>query len=242
VFAHLNVADGAALNDALTHAGFRRSQGIIYRPACEGCESCLSARVVVAGYRPSRSHRRIWARNGDLLKSVHQPEPTEEQFELLSRYLSTRHANGGMAGMGFADYVMMIVDTPAVTRIYEYRSAEDDRLLAASLVDHLSDGVSLVYSFFDPDESRRSLGSFMIMDQIARARAAGSAYVYLGYWVPRSAKMDYKARFQPLEVLQRGGWRRAPLAAASGAAARSTLLAGRREEVERQPLFNRKTP
>jgi arginine-tRNA-protein transferase len=237
VFAHLSAADGAALNDALTHAGFRRSQGIIYRPACEACEACLSARVVVSGYQQSKSHRRIATRNADLAFDALKPEPSEEQFDLLTRYLGARHANGGMAGMGFADYVMMIVDTPAVTRICEYRN-EEGRLVAASLVDHLSDGVSLVYSFFDPEESRRSLGSFMILDQIARARAAGVAYVYLGYWVPRSAKMDYKARFQPLEVLHRGGWRRAvprvltPTGASSGALATADRLAhlGRRRD------------
>lgn len=208
VFAHLDSVDGAALNDALTHAGFRRSQGIIYRPACEGCEACLSARVVVSEFVPSRSQRRAMARNADLVHSVISPEPSEEQFALLSRYLTARHVNGGMAGMGFGDYAMMVADTPADTCISEYRDPEDGRLIAAALIDRLSDGASLVYSFFDPDESRRSLGAFMILDQIARTRAEGESYVYLGYWVPGSAKMDYKARFQPLEVLRRGGWRR----------------------------------
>lgn len=208
VFAHLDSVDGAALNDALTHAGFRRSQGIIYRPACEACEACLSARVVVNDFRHTKSQRRIAARNADLVHASINPEPSEEQFLLLTRYLSSRHADGGMAGMGFADYAMMVADTPADTRIAEYRHPDDGRLVAAALVDRLSDGVSLVYSFFDPDESRRSLGAFMILDQIARTRAQAQAYVYLGYWVPGSAKMDYKARFQPLEVLRRGGWRR----------------------------------
>jgi arginine-tRNA-protein transferase len=208
VFAHLDSADGAALNDALTHAGFRRSQGIIYRPACEICEACLSARVVVAEFSQSRSQRRIVSRNADLEHRALNPEPSEEQFALLTRYLSSRHANGGMAGMGFADYAMMVADTPADTRISEYRHPEDGRLIAATLIDRLSDGASLVYSFFDPDESRRSLGAYMILDQIARTRAEGRAYVYLGYWVPGSPKMDYKSRFQPLEVLRRGGWRR----------------------------------
>ncbi len=247
MFAHLNSADGAALNDTLTHAGFRRSQGIIYRPACEACESCLSARVVAGSYRPCRSHRRIWSRNRDLRQACLKPEPSEEQFDLLSRYLAARHANGGMAGMGFADYAMMIADTPAVTRVCEYRHEDDNRLLAAALVDRLSDGVSLVYSFFDPDEGRRSLGSFMIMDQIFRTRASGAAYVYLGYWVPRSAKMDYKARFQPLEVLQRGGWRRVPHPpSAAGVDRPARALPGGSSPiiaVDRSPLFNpRKGP
>ncbi len=210
VFAHLDSADGAALNDALTHAGFRRSQGIIYRPACESCEACLSARVVIADFAPTRSQRRIAARSADLVHQSLRPEPSEEQFVLLSRYLGARHAKGGMAGMGFADYAMMVADTPADTRIAEYRHPDDGRLIAAALIDRLSDGASLVYSFFDPDESKRSLGAFMILDQIARMRAEGASYVYLGYWVPGSPKMGYKARFQPLEVLRRGGWRRLP--------------------------------
>lgn len=210
VFAHLDASDGASLNDALTHAGFRRSQSIIYRPACEGCEACLSARVIARAFQPSRSQKRILKRNADLVHELRKPEPTEEQFTLLSAYLAERHAQGGMAGMGFADYAMMVADTPAITQVSEYRRAEDGVLLAAALVDRLSDGVSLVYSFFDPAERQRSLGSFMIMDQIARATATGGSYVYLGYWVPRSPKMDYKARFRPLEVLKRGGWRRAP--------------------------------
>jgi arginine-tRNA-protein transferase len=208
VFAHLGSADGAALNDALTHVGFRRSQGIIYRPACESCDACLSARVVAAEFSPSRSQRRILRRNGDLAFEPLKPVATEEQYELLSRYLSARHARGGMAGMGFADYAMMVADTPATTTIAAYRRREDGRLLAAALVDHLSDGASLVYSFFDPEESRRSLGAFMIIDQIQRAAAERRAYVYLGYWVSRSPKMDYKSQFRPLEVLRRGGWRR----------------------------------
>jgi len=147
-------------------------------------------------------------RNADLERRILPPEPSEEQFELLSRYLTERHAMGGMAGMGFADFAMMVADTPADTRVVEYRRAGDDSLIAAALVDRLSDGYSLIYSFYDPDEERRSLGAFMILDHIAQARAAGHAYVYLGYWVPGSAKMDYKARYQPLEVLRRGGWRR----------------------------------
>lgn len=207
IFAHLDAADGGALNDALTHAGFRRSQGIIYRPACEGCEACLSARVIARAFTPSRGQSRTLKRNADLERRFLRPEPTEEQYELLSRYLAGRHAGGGMAGMGFADYAMMVADTPADTRVVEYRDPEG-ALAAAALVDRLSDGFSLVYSFFEPEQTKRSLGAFMILDHIAQARVLGAPYVYLGYWVGGSAKMDYKARYQPLEVLRRGGWRR----------------------------------
>lgn len=205
VFAHLDASDGAALNEALTHAGFRRSQSIVYRPACEGCDACVSARVDASLFRPSRNQRRILNRNADLTRHVRDNDATTEQFELLSQYLSSRHADGGMAGMTFGDYAMMAADTPTRTDVVEYRAG--DRLIAAALVDRLSDGFSMVYSFFASGEDARSLGTFMILDHIARAREAGLAYLYLGYWVKGSAKMDYKARFRPLEVLARGGWR-----------------------------------
>lgn len=207
MFAHLDRAEGAALNDALTHAGFRRSQSIVYRPACEECDACLSSRVPVASYVASRNVRRIAKRNADLVRIVRPAHATQEQFELLSRYLSDRHAEGGMTDMTFGDYAMMTADSPARTEIAEYRLRADNSLVAVALVDRLSDGYSLVYSYFDPDDAKRSLGTFMIYDHIERARAEGFAYVYLGYWVKDSDKMAYKARFQPLEVLRSGGWR-----------------------------------
>ncbi len=207
VFAHLDGDDGAALNDALSHAGFRRSQSIVYRPACTACTACISARIPVADFSASGSQRRIAARNADLTVLVRPPHATQEQFDLLSRYLEGRHSDGGMTGMSIGDYAMMVSDTPTRTTVVEYRTP-DDRLVSAALVDQLADGYSLVYSFYDLAEERRSLGTHVILDHVARAKDADLEHVYLGYWVEGSAKMAYKTRFKPLEVLRRGGWRR----------------------------------
>jgi arginine-tRNA-protein transferase len=210
VFAHLPLSDGAAINDALTQVGFRRSQNIAYRPACEGCDACVSARIPATDYPYSRSERRALERNGDLVRNLVEAEATMEQFDLLRRYLLARHAEGGMADMTWADYVAMVEDTSARTHLIEYRATSNDRgpgdLIACVLVDVLCDGLSLVYSFYAPEMARRSLGSFIILDHVAQAQQAGLLYVYLGYWVSGSVKMDYKARFNPIEVLRPGGW------------------------------------
>ena len=210
VFTHLPLTDGAAINDALTAAGFRRSQNIAYRPACESCEACVSARVPVAGYPFSRSEKRVLDRNRDLVRHVVEAEATMEQFELLRRYLMARHAEGGMADMTWPDYLAMVEDTPVRTHLIEYRLASEGRgpgdLVACALVDALADGLSLVYSFYEPNLRRRSLGSFIILDHVVQAGLHGIPYVYLGYWVQGSPKMDYKARFRPVEVLNGQRW------------------------------------
>ena len=211
VFAHLPLSDGPAVNDVLTEVGFRRSQNIAYRPACEACDACVSARIPVVDYVFSRSEERTLERSFDLSRDLVEAEATQEQFALLRRYLDARHAGGGMADMTWLDYVAMVEDTAARTHLIEYRRPATDNgpgdLIACILVDVLRDGLSLVYSFFEPTEKKRSLGSFMILDHVRQARAAGLPYVYLGYWVQGSGKMDYKARFDPLEVLRFGGWR-----------------------------------
>jgi arginine-tRNA-protein transferase len=210
VFTHLPLTDGATINDALTAAGFRRSQNIAYRPACESCEACVSARVPAPGYPFSRSERRVLDRNRDLQRHVVEAEATMEQFELLRRYLLARHAEGGMADMTWPDYLAMVEDTPVRTHLIEYRLPSNDRgpgeLAACALVDALADGLSLVYSFYEPRMGRRSLGSFIILDHIVQAGLHGIPYVYLGYWVQGSPKMDYKARFRPIEVLNGQTW------------------------------------
>ena len=211
VFAHLPMSEGAMVNDSLTQVGFRRSQNIAYRPACEGCDACVSARIPVADYAFTRSERRVLERSADLSRHLVEAEATREQFELLRRYLLTRHAGGGMAEMTWPDYVAMVEDTAVRTHLIEYRMAPDDGgpgdLAACVLVDMLADGLSLVYSFYDPSLVRRSLGSFVILDHVRQALATGLPYVYLGYWISGSLKMAYKARFDPLEVLKPGGWR-----------------------------------
>ncbi|MEO6338501.1 MAG: arginyltransferase [Caulobacteraceae bacterium] len=211
VFAHLPLSEGPGVNDALTQVGFRRSQNIAYRPACESCEACVSARIPVADYVFSRSERRVIERSQDLVRNEVEAEATLEQFELLRRYLTARHAEGGMADMTWPDYVAMVEDTAVRTHLIEYRTRSSDGgpgdLTACVLVDELSDGLSLVYSFYDPHQPRRSLGSFVILDNVVQASEQRLPYVYLGYWVSGSTKMAYKSRFSPLEVLKPGGWR-----------------------------------
>ncbi len=207
VFTKLDLIDGPTLNDTLTHAGFRRSQSILYRPACERCTACRSARIIAGEFVPSRNQRKVWNRNLDLLRVVKPAEATPEQFALLSRYLDTRHSDGDMVGMDFFDFAGMVEDGAQRTEIVEYRDTAG-ALVAAVLVDRLADGFSLVYSFFDPELERRSLGAFMILDHVDRAQIEALPYVYLGYWVHGSAKMDYKARYKPLEILDPSGWRR----------------------------------
>lgn len=210
VFTSLESPNALALHDALTQAGFRRSQNIAYRPACEGCDACVSARVRVGEFAFNRRWRKVLTRNTDLAASLHPAEATEEQFWLLRRYLSSRHPDGGMAEMSLLDYAAMVAETSVRTHIVEYRyraGPDAGELAACALVDVLSDGFSLVYSFFDPRDSRRSLGAFTILDHIRQARRAGFEHVYLGYWVEGSEKMGYKAAFQPLDVLVRGEWK-----------------------------------
>ena len=212
MFAHLPLLDGALVNDSLTQGGFRRSQNIAYRPACEQCSACVSARIPSIDYAFSRSERRTLARNDELRRHVVEAEATVEQFELLRRYLGVRHPGGGMADMTWPDFVAMVEDTAVRTHLVEYRAQSTDHgpgeLIACALVDRLGDGLSLVYSFFDPGKTRRSLGSFVILDHIRHAGRLGLPFVYLGYWVEGSHKMDYKARFRPLELLRPNGWTR----------------------------------
>ncbi|RKQ71439.1 arginine-tRNA-protein transferase [Litorimonas taeanensis] len=205
IFTQLDPLDGPHLNNYLTHAGFRRSQNVIYRPACESCRECRSLRVDVIGFETRKRFRRIKNRNNDLSREIKGPIATKEQFNLLKQYLTTRHIHGGMADMDFARYEMMVEDCASETEIVEYRLT-DGHLVAAILIDRLMDGHSLVYSFFDTQESKRSLGLLMILDQIERCKTLNFPYLYLGYWVPGSTKMDYKSDFQPCEVLSHRGW------------------------------------
>ena len=211
VFTHLVGMRAKMLNEALTHSGFRRSQTIAYRPACENCRACVSVRIVVEEFRPSRTFRRILTRNQDLFVQARQPEARPEQFDLFHRYLLTRHHDGGMIDMGLIDYATMLEDTHVDTRAIEYRQAQapgHDQLLAMSITDVLSDGLSMVYSFYEPDHEQRSLGTFMILDHIERARRLRLPYLYLGYWVDGSPKMAYKAKYLPQERLIDGEWQR----------------------------------
>ena len=217
VFTHLVGERAAELNDLLTHGGFRRSQSIAYRPACENCRACISVRVVADDFRPTRSMRRILDRNRDLVGEMRASVPTSEQYSVFRSYLDARHRDGGMADMTVRDYAMMVEDSHVETKLVEYRAHGPDSritgrgtgdLLAVALTDVLSDGLSMVYSFYDPDHRARSLGTHMVLDHIARARHMGLPYVYLGYWVEGSRKMDYKGRFMPQQRLMPDGWTR----------------------------------
>ena len=217
VFTHLVGERAAGLNDLLTHGGFRRSQSIAYRPACETCRACVSVRVVADDFQPTRSMRRVSQRNADLTGEMRPAVPSSEQYSIFRAYLDSRHRDGGMADMTVLDYAMMVEDSHVETRIVEYRIRDrssafrDRQLVAVALTDILNDGLSMVYSFFEPDEETRSLGTFMILDHIARAKAMKLPYVYLGYWVRGSGKMDYKSRYLPQERLMSQGWVRAQL-------------------------------
>ncbi len=217
VFTHLVGERAPELNELLTHGGFRRSQSIAYRPACETCRACVSVRVVVDEFRPRRSMRRILERNSDVIGEMRAAAPTSDQYSVFRAYLDSRHRDGGMVDMTVLDYAMMIEDSHVETRMVEYRRRGPDsfftgrgegELLAVALTDVLHDGLSMVYSFFEPGEGFRSLGTFMILDHIARARRMGLPYLYLGYWVEGSRKMDYKGRFLPQERLAPTGWLR----------------------------------
>lgn len=215
LFTALQGDNAAELNNALSRQGFRRSQNVLYRPSCESCMACMSARIRVADFKASRSQRRIGKKNADLQRRQMTPWATEEQYELFRAYLDRRHADGGMADMDIFEFAAMVEETPVRTRVIEYRcdgkepekvASGDDHLAAVCLTDLLDDGLSLVYSFYDPALHSASLGTYVILDHIAIARAAGLPYVYLGYWVPGSRKMDYKARFSALEIYKGGVW------------------------------------
>ncbi len=214
VFTHLIGRRAATLNDTLTQSGFRRSQTIAYRPACENCRACVSVRVKVDEFKPSKGFRRILDANKDLTGQVVRTEPTSEQYSLFRAYLDARHSDGGMADMTMLDYSMMVEDSHVETRLIEYRTPPrrghvDGRLIGVCLTDLLADGLSMVYSYYAPHEGPRSLGTYMILDHIARAKDLGLPHVYLGYWVDGSKKMAYKARFLPQERLGMDGWQRA---------------------------------
>ncbi|MEM7215995.1 MAG: arginyltransferase [Pseudomonadota bacterium] len=216
VFTHLVGGRAKQVNDMLSQGGFRRSQNIAYRPACEGCKACVSVRVLVDEFRPGKSFRRILQGNSDLVGDELPPSPTTEQFSLFRKYLDDRHSTGGMVEMTSLDYAMMVEDTHVDTMLIEYRTRDPDSLVekpsgplvAVALTDVLANGLSMVYSFFDTETDYKSLGTFMILDHIRIARKMGLPYVYMGYWVEGSRKMDYKTRFHPQEHLTMSGWKR----------------------------------
>jgi arginine-tRNA-protein transferase len=211
VFTELRGDHADQLNDALGRIGFRRSQTVAYRPSCVDCAACVSVRVVAGEFRLSSTQKRNLKRNSDLVATICRPWSTLEQFELLQRYLGARHPGGGMANMDEIDFADMVEHTPVDTWVIEYREPTLDgspgRLVGACLTDRQGDGLSMIYSFYETDETNRTgLGNYIILDHIRRAAADGLPFVYLGYWVEGSARMQYKVRYRPLERLSRDGW------------------------------------
>ena len=213
VFTELKGPHADQLVEALGRIGFRRSQTVAYRPSCVDCQACVSVRVPVADFTPSSTQKRNLKRNSDLVTTECRPWATGEQFDLLRKYLGARHPGGGMAAMDEIDYADMVEHTPVTSYVVEYREPSDGlmpgRLVGACLTDRQGDGLSMIYSFYDPEhEARSGLGNYIILDHIRRAREDGLGHVYLGYWVDGSDRMQYKIRYRPIEILGRDGWRR----------------------------------
>jgi arginine-tRNA-protein transferase len=211
LFTALQGEQADELNDTLSKQGFRRSQNVLYRPSCAECSACLSARIRVADFETSKNQRRVQKKNDHLTRRTRAPWATEEQYDLFRRYLDDRHADGGMADMDVFEFAAMVEETPIKSRVIEYSAEVPARgnrreLAAVCLTDVLDDGLSMVYSFFDPARRADSLGTYVILDHIRLAKDAGLPYVYLGYWVADSPKMDYKSRFAPLEIYVGGQW------------------------------------
>lgn len=204
--------DSVALHDALSLAGFRRSHGVAYAPACLECQACVPVRVMVERFHRSRGLRRAWNHNQDLVASETGPIATQEQFTVFAAYQASRHGDGDMAAMDFLDYRALVEDTTVETTLVEFRASDASTvgglgpLVAGCLIDHLGDGLSAVYSFFDPALSSRGLGTFMVVWLVERARQLRLPYLYLGYWIAECRKMSYKTRFGPLEGLGPEGW------------------------------------
>lgn len=215
LFTHLTQEKPASLIDNLLRGGFRRSQNIAYMPYCEGCQACVSVRVIVDEFVVTRSMRRAKEKGSQLAARRVPPEPTSEQFALFRRYIDTRHSDGGMADMTVLDYAMMVEDSVINTFVTEYREKPENALdsdldswplKAVALCDLLSDGISMVYSFYDPTVEQMSLGTYMILEHAEYAKTLGLPYLYLGYWINGSRKMNYKMRYQPQEHLGPNGW------------------------------------
>jgi len=209
IFTKLSINNGDKLNNTLSKQGFRRSQNILYRPACEGCNSCFSARIKISDFHYSKSQKRVRNKNKNIHRKINDAWATEDQFNLFKKYLNQRHTNGGMTEMQVFEFAAMIEETSVFSKVIEYvdNNYNDQQILrCASLTDILDDGISMVYSFFDPGHNQQSLGTNIILDHIEYAKELNLLYVYLGYWVPGSKKMEYKSKFSGLEVYYDNRW------------------------------------
>ena len=188
----------------LAKSGFRRSGDHVYRPHCPSCNACQSLRIPVTRFRPNRSQLRTYKRNQDLFVRELNCQFSWEHFRLFQRYLRSRHRNGGMDNTDPDHYFSFIASSWSFTRLYEFRHQQ--RLVAVAVVDYLDDGLSAVYTFFDPQEAMRGLGTYTILWQIGEAARLGLHWVYLGYWIRDCPKMTYKSNFRPHEIFFQGQW------------------------------------
>ena len=205
----------ASFYDDLSRAGFRRSHRFAYRPACRACSACVPVRIAVARFVHTRSTRRVRNANDRLVGRLLRPRATLEQFRLFAAYQSAQQRDSDMATMTYAEYRNMVEDSAVRTALAEFREP-GGALVAVSLIDRLDDGISAVYTFYDPAQPRRSLGTWCVLWLVEHCRQQGLRYVYLGYWIAESSKMAYKARYPALERLVAGSW--VPFDAAPAAA------------------------
>jgi leucyl-tRNA---protein transferase len=195
----------ASVYSDLVRLGFRRSGVFAYRPYCDGCKACVPLRIPVGEFTPNRSQRRVWKKNQGLVANVTPLRFEDEHYDLYQRYQSVRHAGGGMDHDSREQYAQFLLQSRVATRLIEFRSA-DGQLKMISIVDLLEDGLSSVYTFYDPADEKHSLGTYGILWQIEECRRAGLQYLYLGYWIEQSPKMSYKSQFKPCQTLQHGIW------------------------------------
>jgi arginine-tRNA-protein transferase len=214
LFTHLTPDRSPSMVDNMLRGGFRRSQHIAYLPYCDSCSACVSVRVPVDIFSPSRSQRRALGKCSDLVPVQVEAKVTNEHYDLFRDYIDHRHGDGGMADMTVTDFSMMVEDSTVDTHLVEYRprpaslsNSAPGPLVAAALIDQLSDGLSMVYSYFDPRWSSNSMGTYMVLNHIERTRQLGLPYLYLGYWIEGSKTMDYKTRFLPQQHLTGDGWK-----------------------------------